>query len=111
MLYFSYYFELIQCIYALSFQEPPIWQAFSHWFLNIIEQNRSYESFQRVLGHLPESLEAFLLNTWHEIASKEQIDRLVKLAMDYLELEKLPEVERTSKNAPILKIRGLLWRK
>ena len=76
-----------------------------------MEQNRPYESFQRVLGQLPESMAAFLLKTWHEKPSAEQTDRLVKLIMDYLEIDRLPEVERTSKHAPVMKIRGLLWRK
>lgn len=97
--------------YLTKIMEPPIWPAFSHWLLNIVQQNCPFESFQRVLGHLPESLTAFLLKTWHEKPTNEQVDRLVKLIMDYLEIDKLPQVERTGKHVPVLKIRGLLWRK
>ena len=86
------------------------WQAFQHWLLNIIEQNRSTQLFQKVLQHLPDSIAAFLLKQWHEIPSDEQLDTLVNVVMEYLDLEQLPKPENDVKNAPPLKIRGLLWR-
>ena len=95
-----------------SQQEPPRWQAFSYWLLNIIEQNRPFESFQRVLQNLSESLSYFLFTQWKETASQDQLGRLVEMIMEHLNLDKLPEgPQRTCKHPPALKIRGLLWRK
>ncbi|XP_022104468.1 lysine-specific demethylase 8-like isoform X2 [Acanthaster planci] len=49
---------------------------------------------------------------WKERVTREQVNTLVHLIMDYLGLDELPtDEERTSKNPPPLKIRGLLWRK
>ncbi|XP_038059809.1 bifunctional peptidase and arginyl-hydroxylase JMJD5-like [Patiria miniata] len=88
------------------------WPAFSHWLLNIVEQNRNYDALQRVLAHLPHSLATFLFKEWKERVSREQVKTLVDLVMDYLGVDELPtDEERTSKNPPPLKIRGLLWRK
>ncbi|XP_033632066.1 bifunctional peptidase and arginyl-hydroxylase JMJD5-like [Asterias rubens] len=88
------------------------WDAFSHWLLNIIEQNRSFDSLQLVLAHLPDSLASFLFKEWKDKASREQIEILVQLVMDYLQLDSLPtDEDRMSKNPPPIKIRGLLWRK
>ncbi|XP_072178522.1 tRNA wybutosine-synthesizing protein 5-like [Diadema setosum] len=98
--------------YLAKIMEPMRWQAFSHWLLNIVEQNRPFASFQRVLQDLPESLTSFLLKTWHERPSPEQLDRLVRLVLEHMDLEALPKGEpRTSKHPPVMKIRGLLWRK
>ncbi len=96
--------------YLTKVMESNQWLAFKHWLLNIIEQNRETVQFQRVLENLPDSIEAFLLKQWHEIPTKEQLETLVQVVMDYLEIEKLPERENNYKNPPPLKIRGLLWR-
>ncbi|XP_041463000.1 bifunctional peptidase and arginyl-hydroxylase JMJD5-like [Lytechinus variegatus] len=99
-------------IYLTKIMEPMRWQAFSHWFLNIVEQNRPFESFQRVLENLPDSLRSFFLKTWHEKPSQDQQDRLVKLVLEHLNLDSIPTGSvRTSKHPPVMKIRGLLWRK
>ena len=72
-------------------QEEPRWPAFRHWLLNIVEQNRSHESFNRVLSRIPESLYNFLVTQWHEQASPEQIDTLVSVIMEHLGIEELPK--------------------
>ena len=69
------------------------------------------ESWPRILGFLPRSLKGFLLNQFREEASDEQLEQLanviykhaggrVPLAADY----------HTRRSAPVLKIRGLLFR-
>ena len=75
--------------YLTKVMKSDQWLAFKHWLLNIIEQNRETVQFQRVLENLPESIEAFLLKQWHEIPTKEQLETLVQVVMDYLEMEKL----------------------
>ncbi|XP_033120525.1 bifunctional peptidase and arginyl-hydroxylase JMJD5-like [Anneissia japonica] len=97
-------------IYLSKIMKPPQWNAFSYWLLNIVEQNKEFDSFQRVLANLPKSLPAFLLKLWHEIPNEGQVDQLVSLIMDYLGITELPEDTKPSKHPPILKIRGLLWR-
>lgn len=86
------------------------WDAFQYWLLNIIEQNRDMIQFKSVLEHLPGALKAFLLKQWHEIPTDEQLDKLVNVVMSFLELKELPVVSKEVKHAPMLKIRGLLWR-
>lgn len=73
------------------FQKPPVWPAFSHWLLNVIEQNRPFESFPRMLSRLPEALSNFFITQWHEEATSEQLDLLVKHIMDYLQIDELPQ--------------------
>ena len=69
------------------------------------------ESWPRILGFLPRSLRGFLLNQFREHASDAQLEQLaaiiykhvggpVPLASDY----------HTRRSAPVLKIRGLLFR-
>lgn len=88
--------------------------AFSYWLNNIIEQNRSAESFPRITGFLPRSLRGFLQNQFREEASNEQIKQLCKMVYNYLGLDpaKLvpPPDYLTRRNPPLLKIRGLLFR-
>ena len=86
------------------------WDAFQHWLLNIIEQNRETVQFKNVLQHLPRALEAFLLKQWHEVPSEDQLKILVDIVMRHLKLKELPIEDKNVKHAPPLKIRGLLWR-
>jgi hypothetical protein len=69
------------------------------------------ESWPRILGFLPRSLKGFLLNQFREEASEAQLEQLaniiykhaggrVPLAADY----------HTRRSAPVLKVRGLLFR-
>lgn len=69
------------------------------------------DSWPRILGFLPRSLKGFLLNQFREEASESQLEQLatiiykhaggrVPLAADY----------HTRRSAPVLKIRGLLFR-
>ncbi|XP_071955678.1 bifunctional peptidase and arginyl-hydroxylase JMJD5-like [Antedon mediterranea] len=97
-------------IYLTKIMKPPQWGAFSYWLLNIVEQNRDFESFQRVLANLSESIPAFFMKIWHEIPTEEQVKKLVILIMNYLEITELPKETIKLKNPPLLKIRGLLWR-
>ena len=96
--------------FLTKIMKPPQSHAFHFWLLNIIEQNRGLESFQRILAELGDVLFNFLLNQFHEHASQEQVCFLVQLVMDHLQLETLPVCNRTANNPPKLKIRGLLWR-
>ena len=86
------------------------WDSFKYWLLNIVEQNRDKEQFQKVLQYLDESLKNFLWKQWKESISKEQADQLVKVVLDYLGLCETPQKTVALKHPPPLKIRGLLWR-
>lgn len=86
------------------------WPCFKYWLLNIIEQNKGKEQFKKVLQYLPATIEAFLFKHWHEIPTEKQRDRLVETVLEYCGLKQLPPKVDHVKNAPPLKIRGLLWR-
>lgn len=86
------------------------WPAFRWWILNIIEQNRCHSSFQRSLSRLSLCVENLLLKQFHEKATVEQLDFIVKIIIEYLGIEKLPSFENGGKNPPPIKIRGLRWR-
>jgi len=89
----------------------PYRDHFFHWFLNILEQNRKHDSFVKILSRLPEVIKHFLLKQWHEVPSEEQVNVLVKLAMDHLKVSSLPDpIISSGKFPPVLKIRGLLHR-
>ena len=47
--------------YLNKILQPPYKEHFKFWLLNIIEQNRSYESFYNILARLPEALAHFFL--------------------------------------------------
>ena len=96
--------------HVTHFQKPPRWKAFSHWLLNVIEQNRPYPSFVKMLSRLPEALFHFLKNQWHEEATDEQLQFLVGHVMQYLDISELPNEPNAGKMPTALVIRGLLWR-
>lgn len=91
---------------------PDLLPAFKHWFLNIIEQNRDYPTFNRILSRIDECLEQFFIKQWKESNSKEDLDICKQIVLDYLDLKSFPlrEPSDTSKFPPVLKIRGLLHR-
>lgn len=88
----------------------PSWPAFRYWILNVVEQNRQYESFRRTLERLTLCVEYFLLKQYHEVATKDQLDFLVEMIMEYVGVKVLPEFTQGGKHPPPLKIRGLRWR-
>ena len=46
---------------------------FKYWMLNIVEQNRGFDSFERIMARFEESISAFLLKQWHEILTPSHI--------------------------------------
>ena len=93
---------------------PPYFDHFRYWFLNIIEQNRSFESFQRMLSRIREVVTHFFVKQWHDMPSESHIDTLVSLVMEYCGIKEVPplaESEDLNKFPPLLKIRGLMHRK
>ena len=52
---------------------PPYKEHFHYWFLNIIEQNREQQSFQKILSRLPEVIRHFFVKQWHETPNEEQV--------------------------------------
>ena len=88
----------------------PYFEHFQYWFLNIIQQNVKYDSFQRMLGRLPEVLFHFFLKQWHENPREDHVNKCVKMVLEYCQLTQLPKVNDSAKFPPILKIRGLLHR-
>ena len=92
--------------------DSPQRNALLYWIYNIIKQNASYPSFARVLSHLGPSLKNFLFKQWHESLSEAQLDQIVKSILDYFNFGTLVKEteEKSSKNPPALKIRGLLMR-
>lgn len=92
--------------------------AFRHWLLNVIEQNRTMKSFRRVRRDLPGALRSFLLHEWHEIPSESQLDRLCDIVRGYLaerergcaepnDDEDGGEGHRNSRHPPSLEIRHM----
>ena len=110
----------------------PYRQHFQYWFLNIIEQNRDQQSFQKILSRLPEVCRHFFVKQWHEVPTEDQVrenqrrkifgndvilifmlqvSTLVALVKNHLKIEELPEpIITEGKFPPVLKIRGLLHR-
>lgn len=91
--------------------QAPYKEHFHYWFLNIIEQNREQQSFQKILSRLPEVIRHFFVKQWHETPNEDQVSCLVALVKDHLGVEELPEpIITEGKFPPVLKIRGLLHR-
>jgi len=89
----------------------PYSEHFHYWFLNIVEQNREYESFQKIVSRLPEVVRHFFLKQWHEQISEENVIKAVALVMKHLDLTELPQpILGKGKFPPVMKIRGLLHR-
>ena len=90
--------------------KPPYAEHFEYWFLNIIQQNIGCDSFQRMLARLPEVLFHFFLKQWHETATNDHVEQVVKLVLNHCQINCLPNLKDSSKFPPILKIRGLTHR-
>ena len=90
----------------------PYRPHFIYWLLNIVEQNRNCDSFDRMLPRLPEVLWQFFMKQWHDRATDEQVQECVNVVLDHLGLAELPKrsVEDCSKFPPVMKIRGLFSR-
>jgi len=89
----------------------PYSQHFHYWFLNIVQQNREYQSFDKIVSRLPEVVHHFFLKQWHEQISEDNVAKAVELVMKHLNLTELPEpIMGIGKFPPVLKIRGLLHR-
>lgn len=89
----------------------PYDEHFYYWFLNIIEQNRPYESFSKIISRIPEVVKHFFLKQWHEEPSEENVQKVVQVVKEHLNLEELPPpILGAGKFPPVLKIRGLLHR-
>ena len=90
---------------------PPYRGHFKYWLLNIFEQNRSYcDTFSKILHRLPEVLRHFFLKQWHEVASEEQIRRVIEMIDEEFKLTEMPQIKSEAKFPPPLKIRGLRGR-
>lgn len=89
---------------------PPYRDHFKYWLLNILEQNRDCDTFPKIVNRLPEVLSHFFLKQWHEIASTEQIQRVIEMLEESIDLCDLPKIQSQSKFPPPLKIRGLRGR-
>nr|CAB3258455.1 lysine-specific demethylase 8 [Phallusia mammillata] len=96
--------------YISRILEPPVYTAFKHWLTNVIEQNRSFASFERTLERLHLCVENLILKQFHEVAQESHIKTLVAEILLFLGLEKLPEFKGGGKHPPPIKIRGLRWR-
>jgi len=86
-----------------------LYKIFVYWFSNVLEQNKSFPTFNRMLSRFDEVAYNFILKQWKEKISVEHVEILCKICLDYFELEKFPDraVDDVSKHPPVLKIRGL----
>lgn len=88
------------------------WNAVMYWLLNVIEQNRSMESFANVIGNLESALAEYFFKQWHERVQEDHMQRMVKRVLEYCGYPdgKAPAYDGPNKKHVQLKIRGLLWR-
>ena len=86
-----------------------LFTAFSYWICNVIEQNREYTNFSRILSRIDQVVKHFLRKQWRETLEDSEVEVVVKVIKDYLELENFPAkaASDVSKVPPELKIRGL----
>jgi len=97
--------------YIQRITKAPVVNSFHYWLLNIVEQNREYESFKRSLERLDQCIQYFILKQFHEELSEELTIELRKVIMNYLKLDELPEYNGNGgKHPPPIKIRGLRYR-
>lgn len=91
--------------------KAPYRPHFEYWLLNVIEQNRKCDSFDRILARLPEVLFNFFKKQFHDEATPQQIEQVISFIKTYLKLDALPcNTCDNAKFPPNLKIRGLLHR-
>jgi len=106
----AFFGDLGDANYIERIMLPPVFPAFKYWLLNIVEQNRHFESFTRTLERLPLCLENLVLKHFHEKLDEYHRNILVKVVMEYLDLKSLPVFQGGGLHPPPLKIRGLRWR-
>ena len=63
-----------------------------------------------MIARLPEVLSHFFLKQWHEVASEDQISRVIAMVQEKIDLRSMEGITTTSKFPPPLKIRGLRGR-
>ena len=63
-----------------------------------------------MIARLPEVLSHFFLKQWHEVASDDQIRRVISMVQEKIDLMSMEGTITTSKFPPQLKIRGLRGR-
>ena len=56
---------------------------FKYWMLNIVEQNRGFDSFERIMARFEESISAFLLKQWHEILTPSHVN-IIKVTFFFM---------------------------
>lgn len=85
-----------------------------YWMYNIIEQNRPFSSFSRMLLYLERSIKFFLYKQWHDALTDDQAADLYKCIVSFFGLEdlvaKVVEENKDAiapKNPPNIRIRGL----
>ncbi|TRY64207.1 hypothetical protein TCAL_11500 [Tigriopus californicus] len=96
--------------YVRKILRPPYRAHFEYWLLNVVEQNRSQPSFERILSRLPEVLAHFFMKQWHDTAESDLIQTCVEIIRQHCHIQELPPKNDQSKFPPMLKIRGLLHR-
>jgi len=98
-------------IFIAKMFRPPYREHFYYWFLNILEQNKKYPSFEKIISRIPEVIKHFFLKQWHEVPTPEQVDTLVQVTLKHFMIDTLPApIIGEGKFPPVLKIRGLLHR-
>jgi len=96
-------------IFIAKMFRPPYREHFYYWFLNILEQNKKYPSFEKIISRIPEVIKHFFLKQWHEVPTTEQVDTLVQVTLKHFMIDTLPApIIGERKFPPVLKIRGLL---
>ncbi|KAL0481464.1 lysine-specific demethylase [Acrasis kona] len=96
----------------------PRSDAFRHWILNVIVQNKDAPSFDHLIEEdLPGSIKNFLFKQYHEHCTDQQIEQIVSWVRDYFKQEHgiehslvTSEKGAARKHPRQLKIRGLSWR-
>ena len=88
----------------------PYRSHFQFWLLNILEQNKSSDTFPKLVARLPEVLAHFFLKQWHEEATPDQIERVISMINEQIALDNQEKCMTQSKFPPPLKIRGLRGR-
>jgi len=74
--------------YITKILKYPQREAFMYWLTNIMEQNRPYDSFTRIVRELPYTLKQFFLKQWHEEPSDGQIEEIVMDLKNRAKLDK-----------------------
>lgn len=95
----------------------PQRNSFLYWMFNIIEQNRPFASFPRMLLYLQRSIKFFLFKQWHDVLNDEQANDFYKCIVNFFQFDelvaKLNEANKDAippKNPPNIRIRGSFYK-